>query len=329
MAQASESRSHFKTARGGSGTIDVQSHIELHDPDRKIPFAITNHFSTTRVLTGADFDIESLQRAPDGTLWFGDEFGPFLLHTDANGKVLEAPIPLPDFKNRGKEVRSPQTPFSEESTAIRIMNAVRSHAFANGGTRSPVFSPYHVQTKFDDAKLGIKSSPDEHYARGKNSPSDLKSAVSDVFDVRSIKSAGYEVVTWTVNDLARMNVLLKAGVTGIISDGVPIHSHDPYVRKELAVDLMRLQDPAGISLPAGTGDVGVGNPFSFPFVTIEDVVVIDRNTIGVLNDNNYPFSVGRHVGTKQPDDNEFILIDLAQPLWKGESRDDHEDSRRR
>ena len=58
----------LKTALGGSGKITVLNHIELHDPDHKIPFAIVNNFTSRRVLTGADFDIESLQRAKDGTL---------------------------------------------------------------------------------------------------------------------------------------------------------------------------------------------------------------------------------------------------------------------
>jgi glycerophosphoryl diester phosphodiesterase len=44
------------------------------------------------------------------------------------------------------------------------------------------------------------------------------------------------------------------------------------------------------------------------------VVVIDANTIGVINDNNYPFSLGRHLGTGQPDDSEFILIRLDESL---------------
>src|SRR5262249_24933273 len=35
--------------------------------------------------------------------WFGDEFGPYLLHTDATGRVLEAPYPVPG-------VKSPQNP---------------------------------------------------------------------------------------------------------------------------------------------------------------------------------------------------------------------------
>jgi len=54
-----------------------------------------------------------MQKASDGTLWFGDEFGPFLLHTDATGKLLEAPIALPDFSNPGKQVRSPQNPCTK------------------------------------------------------------------------------------------------------------------------------------------------------------------------------------------------------------------------
>jgi glycerophosphoryl diester phosphodiesterase len=82
----------FKTKNGGSSRIDIEGFIELHDPDNRVPFAITNEFTRRRVLTGADFDIESMQKAKDGILWFGDEFGPFLLHTDAKGKVLEAPI---------------------------------------------------------------------------------------------------------------------------------------------------------------------------------------------------------------------------------------------
>ena len=46
----------------------------------------------------------------DGSFWFGEEFGPFLLHTDATGRVLEAPVPLPG-------VQSPQNPFLPDPDA--------------------------------------------------------------------------------------------------------------------------------------------------------------------------------------------------------------------
>ncbi len=90
------------------------------------------------------------------------------------------------------------------------------------------------------------------------------------------------------------------------------------VGKRLAVDLLNIADPNSISLPAPVGDVGLGSRFAFPFTTIEDVFVIDSTHIGVLNDNNYPFSLGRHIGTGQSDDNEFILIQLDRPLRVGQ-----------
>jgi hypothetical protein len=80
----------------GDGSVNVQSFIQLSDPNKKIPFKIVNESTGDRLLTGADFDIESFNIAADGTLWFGEEFGPYVLHTDATGKVLEAPIPTPN-----------------------------------------------------------------------------------------------------------------------------------------------------------------------------------------------------------------------------------------
>jgi hypothetical protein len=73
------------------------------------------------------------------------------------------------------------------------------------------------------------------------------------------------------------------------------------------IDLMAMQDPDGIA-PRGTKD-GV---FSFPFVTIEDVDLVDDSTIIVANDNNYPGSTGREAG--RADDNEYILLDVADFL---------------
>ena len=57
-----------------------------------------------RLLTGADLDIESVHKDKNGRLWFGDEFGPFLVKTDAAGKVLRSEVALPG-------VMLPQNPF--------------------------------------------------------------------------------------------------------------------------------------------------------------------------------------------------------------------------
>ena len=41
---------------------------------------------------------------------------------------------------------------------------------------------------------------------------------------------------------------------------------------------------------------------------------LDANTLLVIDDNNFPFSVGRHKGSGKPDDNEFVLIKLPEAL---------------
>ena len=87
----------FRGAEGGDGSVNVLDFVQLSDPDNKIPFKIINEDSSERFLTGSDFDIESLVVAEDGSFWIGDEFGPYLLHFDATGKLIEAPIDTPNY----------------------------------------------------------------------------------------------------------------------------------------------------------------------------------------------------------------------------------------
>jgi glycerophosphoryl diester phosphodiesterase len=87
------------------------------------------------------------------------------------------------------------------------------------------------------------------------------------------------------------------------------------VTKTQVLDLNLIPDPSGISTGMGLpGDIGLGNPFAFPFQTIESVVVLGPDRLAVMNDNNYPFDFGRHVGTRLPADNEIILVRLPAPL---------------
>jgi hypothetical protein len=82
---------------GGDGTVRIGDFIQLSDPDKKAGFSIVNETTTDRLLTGADFDIESFVIAADNTIWIGEEFGPYVLHFDRMGKLLDAPVATPNY----------------------------------------------------------------------------------------------------------------------------------------------------------------------------------------------------------------------------------------
>jgi hypothetical protein len=81
-------------------------------------------------------------------------------------------------------------------------------------------------------------------------------------------------------------------------------NRDGRLDKTLVADLMDIANPRHVG--------GFRDTFTFPFQTIEDVVILDDRTLAVLNDNNFPFSAGRTAG--RPDDNEFIVIKLDRGL---------------
>ena len=289
----------FKTKEGGSGTVLVLGFLQLRDPDGKIPFPLTR---SDRLLTGSDFDLESVRRTRDGTFWFGEEFGPFLLHTDPTGKVLEAPIGLPG-------VMSPQNPFLPDPDAwtLRasrgfepmalsvdgktlypmIEGALRADAVSN--PRRRVLNEFDLRTKqytgrtwnyrvdpdFPDALIGDLTAVDAH-----------RFVLIERDDNQGAQAAQKKIY---LIDLRRVD-----------SDG--------YLEKRLVLDLLDIPDPDGISVPARPGEFGVGNPFSFPLQSVESLEVLGGERLLIANDNNYPGSDGRWTARDRPDDIELIVV---------------------
>jgi glycerophosphoryl diester phosphodiesterase len=290
-------RPDFETARDGSGTVDVLGFIQLRDPDGQVPFAL---FRADRVLTGADFDIESLRIARDGSLWFGDEFGPFLLHTDATGTVLEAPTPLPG-------VQSPQNPFLPDPDAWTI----RASRGFEGMARS-----MDGKTLYPMLEGALRNDPDP------------RSRILNEFDLRS---GAYTGRTWqyhvdpafpdavigdlTAVDQHRFVLIERDDAQGADARQKKVYLIDlrrtdaeGFLEKRLVLDLLSIRDPDEISLPPRPGEFGVGDPFSFPLQSVESLEVLGGERLLIANDNNYPFSDGRWIARDRPDDTELIVV---------------------
>jgi hypothetical protein len=77
--------------------------------------------------------------------------------------------------------------------------------------------------------------------------------------------------------------------------------------KRQVLDLEHLRDPALISLPARPGDVGLGDPFAMPYVTIEAVLPLTGDRVAIVNDTNFG-STGRNPGL--PDYSDFVVVSV-------------------
>nr|MBA2440699.1 esterase-like activity of phytase family protein [Thermoleophilaceae bacterium] len=290
-------RADFETAMGGTGNVEILDWITLRDPDRKVPFRIVGEGTADRLLTGGDFDIESFRVDRRGTLWFGEELGPFLLHTDATGKVLEAPFPLPD-------VKSPDYPPDLPAPYPGAANLGRSSGFegmAISKDRRTLYPTLEGPVTGDDPTTR------------RVYEFDIRSrSYTGVRRTYRVGSPGYLVSDLTALDQHRLVALERDNGEGLaarhkrgfVVDLRRSGADGELVKREV-VDLLHIADPALISPPARPGDVGIGDPFSMPYVTIESVLPVRGNRLVIVNDTNFG-SRGRNPGL--PDPSDFIVV---------------------
>ena len=289
----------WETAKGGAGAIRVQKFISLRDPDRKISFPIVNERTRSRLLTGADFDIESVVRVPDGTFWVGEEFGPFLLHVDRRGRVLDAPVPFAGGK-------SPDNPTlgGAEATVPRSRGFEAMAGSPDGRRLYPV------------VEGALTTDPEK------------RRRVISEFDTREKRYTG---TTWAYQTDTDANVVGDAHMTGrhtmivlerddfdgpasvikrVYALDLRKKDRDGYLVKTLVVDLLEIANPAEIGVDRSPDAYGVGRSFSFPFQSVETVVPLGRGRYLLANDNNFPGNDARYPGT--PDDTEMIMLQLKK-----------------
>ncbi|MFC0201722.1 esterase-like activity of phytase family protein [Paracoccus rhizosphaerae] len=302
-----------------SGRIAIERTVRLSDPDQKVPFPIMNEASQGRFLTGADFDVESIQPVSD-TYWIGDEFGPWLLQVDADGKVLQVLATEPG----GTLMRSPDNAFVAAADP-GASPAPEVITFRSGGYEGMALSEDQktlyplLEKPVWDAATGTQETVNGVPVLRLMEVSTETGEWGDRVRYYPLEAAGHAIGDFNLVDGTRGLIIERDNGEGDPREGwaetpaafkriylVDLERTDEngVLEKIAYIDLMNIRDPEGVA-PRGTID-GV---FSFPFVTIENVDRVDQNHIVVANDNNFPFSVGRQQG--RADDNEMILLEVG------------------
>jgi hypothetical protein len=297
------------------------SFISLRDPNRKLTFklqaeldnylgdatqpAVDPSIKVQRLLTGADFDIESVRRDWRGNLWFGDELGPFLVKTDGTGKVLRAEIPLPNARPAGSTaagayVQAPANPFLNGATPnLNSSNGFEGMAINASQTK---LYPLLEGTVAGDPARSLRISEfdlaKEAYT-GRTLLYRLDDKSTAIGDFTAVNDHEFLIIERN-NDTATRGAPYKH----IFLIDIERVDANGYVAKSDLVDLMNVSDPHDLN---GDGST----LFTFPYVTIESVLIVSPRTLLVLNDNNFPGGGGRSAA---PDNTEFLRIRLDHPL---------------
>ena len=283
-------RPHWRTAGHGRGDVEVLDWITLRDPRRNVPFELVNEDTSKRLLTGADFDVESVRRDRRGDLWFGDEFGPFLLHTDARGTVVEAPIPLPG-------VRSPDYPSPTPAPNLASSNGFEGMAISpDGRTLYPTLEGPLAGDAKTIRRMYTFDIVTRRYVGGHREyrVADPSHLVSDLAALDSRRFVSLE----------RDNF---QGAAALHKKAFVVDTRHGALTKREVLDELDIADPRGISLrgPVRPGDFGLGDPFRMPYVTIEAVLPVGGSELAIVNDTNFG-STGRNASL--PDYSDFIRV---------------------
>ena len=269
----------------------VGDFVQFSDPYGLIGFPIVREGTIERWLTGGDIDPESAQRDRRGDLWIGDEFGPWILHFDAKGRLLEAPIGLPDG------LISPNNPHLVGRPTVLNSRGIEAMAISPNGRDLVVV--------VEGAVVG--DDPLSRRVYRYRTPSGRFTRLADYYTddpVRFIADA-------QAIDDDRLVVIERDGGRGATATARPVYVVDlesagGVTTKSLVVELAAVPDPDLVSLPPiHEGDIGLGDPFQVTCESIEALRVIYDDKLLFGCDNNFP-NTGRN--PTLADDSEFIVV---------------------
>lgn len=283
----------FRQPGGGNASIEIKHVVHLSDPAKHLSFALTR--PDDRLLTGADLDPESLRQSPDGSFWLGDEFIPAVLHFNQSGELLAAPFTLNGLASVDSPLGNtatlrPSRGFEGigQSKDGLLLYPMLEGALIDAGEGLNIYTFDVLAQKFVN--------PDANHPSYRYRLDEGATAVGE-FTMYS-DSAGL-----TIERDSKQGS--QASVKKVYQVDFNRLDQDGFLVKKLVADLLEIEDPDDLN---GDGK----NQFSFPFWTIEGLVVEDATTLVIVNDNNYPFDLAR--SATEPDSSEFILLRI-DPLW--------------
>jgi glycerophosphoryl diester phosphodiesterase len=289
-------RPEWRTSAGGAGRVEVGPIVRLTDPSAVVPFRLVREDTSERWLTGSDFDPESVVRLRDGTMWIGDEFGPWLLHVDAAGRLLAAPAGVPGFISPDRPGFPPPEAGAKTEATVRRSRGFEALALAPDGT--------HLLAMLEGPTT--EDAPDE--ARILEFDPAAGAFTGRLWRYRFVQPghSATELVPYAPGRYLVIERDNRDGPAAACKQVFAIRLGAPgtLVEKTLVADLLAIADPDDLG--------GRGPRFTFPFITTEAVWAEDERTIVLANDNNYPATGGRAAGER--DGTEFIRLRLAHPL---------------
>lgn len=322
---------HHLTFDWDAGAVKVEKTLFLTDPDKKAPFPIAMEGSAKRYLTGADFDVESIQPVADG-FWVGEELGPYMLKFSTEGALTDVIA----TKAGEIEVKSPDNPTlvvpANPAAKMPVFNLKRSGgyeglALSKDGTKlyGMLEGPLYMEDGSVEKADGLTA------LRIIELDAATKAWTGKTW-LYPLSEGGEAIGDFNMIDETTALVIERDNGAGVVEKAcadpkapaadcfaVPAKHKRIYkiemteenagkaVRKIGYIDLMKIEDPDNKKRQGG----GEGF-YDMPFVTIENVDVVDPTHIIVGNDNNLPFSAGRALD--KADDNEFVLLEVGDFL---------------
>ncbi|MBP0465335.1 esterase-like activity of phytase family protein [Roseomonas sp. PWR1] len=319
-----------------TGQVALLQTTFLRDPLRRIPFRIAYEGTEARYLTGADFDLESIQPLPDGSFMIGEEFGPFLIHVAADGVVQR----VIETRMDGQVLMSPDHPSLQvaASPTAGVPHRVRRSGGYEGMAltpdaqtlwamlEQPLFAPNSDQPEGQFLRVLEFNVPRMEWT-GRTLRYRLEPGATAIGDFNFIDATRALVIERDNGEGDPGLACAQGARPTAQAPCFPLPARfkrvylvdfeqvdaEGFVRKIGHIDLMAIRDTEGLARVRG--DLPANAPrerFTFPFFTIENVAAVDADHIIVGNDNNLPFSAGRHFF--QADANELILLRVPEFL---------------